>query len=301
MKANYILCAAGLSVLFMSGCGIGESRMSYLGIEEAKRLALQEAGFSESEVKFTETDLSSRNGTDYYEVDFTAAGKDYEYEIDALTGVIIDADVPLGETADRKANTNAGNSAESNGSTNHTKSSGNADQSEGGNSGKDGNTGNSNAGSSQNDNTKMLTEEEAKAKALAHAGLANDQVTFVKSKQDYEDGHQIYEIEFYSADGKEYDYEIDVYTGEVLSFDYDAESYTPSSGGTMITVDAARELALSQIPGASEQDMVEFEVDYDDGHTEYEGKIIYNGMEYEFEIDAYSGTFRSWETEPVDD
>lgn len=271
MKANCILCAAGLSVLLISGCGREQSRMSYIGIEEAKQLALQEAGFSESEVKFTEADLSSRNGTDYYEVDFTAAGEDYEYEIDALTGVIIDADVPLIETADRKADTTAGSNDSGN------------------------------AGSNQSGNTKMLTEEEAKAKALAHAGLTNDQVTFVKSTQDYEDGRQIYEVEFYSGDNKEYDYEIDAYTGEVISFDYDAESYTPSSGGTMITVEAARKLALAQVPGASEQNMVEFEVDYDDGHTEYEGKIIYNGMEYEFEIDAYSGTFRSWETEPVDD
>ena len=256
MKANYILCAVGLSVLFMSGCGRGESRMSYLGIEEAKRLALQEAGFLESEVKFTETDLSSRNGTDYYEVDFTAAGEDYEYEIDALTGVIIDADVPLIETADRKADTTAGNSAGSNGSGSGGKAgnidSGSADK--GGNidsssSDKDGNIGSGNAGSSQNGNKKMLTEEEAKAKALAHAGLTNDQVTFVKSTQDYEDGRQIYEVEFYSGDNKEYDYEIDAYTGEVLSFDYDAESYTPSSGGTMITVEAARELALAQVPG----------------------------------------------------
>ena len=28
--------------------------------------------------------------------------------------------------------------------------------------------------------------------------------------------------------------------------------------------------------------------------------IIYQGMEYEFEIDAYSGAIRSWETEPLD-
>ena len=32
---------------------------------------------------------------------------------------------------------------------------------------------------------------------------------------------------------------------------------------------------------------------------EYEGKILYNGMEYEFEIDAYSCAFRGWEAECV--
>lgn len=68
-----------------------------------------------------------------------------------------------------------------------------------------------------------------------------------------------------------------------------------------ISADDAKKLALSQVPGASESDIKEFETDYDDGRMEYEGKIYYNNMEYEFEIDAYSGAFRSWEAEPIDD
>ena len=77
--------------------------------------------------------------------------------------------------------------------------------------------------------------------------------------------------------------------------------FLSSESGAMITAETAKELALSQVPGAALNDIFEFETDYDDGHTEYEGKIIYNGMEYEFSIDAYSGAFRSWETEPIDD
>ncbi|WP_412581510.1 hypothetical protein [Frisingicoccus sp.] len=34
-------------------------------------------------------------------------------------------------------------------------------------------------------------------------------------------------------------------------------------------------------------------------YTLYEGKIIYNGMEYESEIDGYSGVIRGWEAEAV--
>lgn len=52
-------------------------------------------------------------------------------------------------------------------------------------------------------------------------------------------------------------------------------------------------------PGATASDIREFETDYDDGRTEYEGKIVYDGMEYEFEIDGYSGAIRNWESEPV--
>lgn len=68
---------------------------------------------------------------------------------------------------------------------------------------------------------------------------------------------------------------------------------------TAITADEAKELALAKVPGASASDIREFEVDYDDGRTEYEGKIIYSGTEYEFEIDAGSGQFLSWEEEPA--
>lgn len=148
----------------------------------------------------------------------------------------------------------------------------------------------------------MITAEEAKGKALEHAGLSSDAVTFVKSKLDYEDGYQIYDVEFYSNDYKEYDYEIDAYTGEVLGFDYEAEGYTPPAStddGSMITEEKAKELALAKVLGATASDIREFEIDYDDGHTKYEGTIIYNGIEYEFEIDAYSGDFQSWEEEPV--
>ena len=74
-----------------------------------------------------------------------------------------------------------------------------------------------------------------------------------------------------------------------------------SPSGSAISAARAKRLALAQVSGASESDLREFEVDYDDGRMEYEGKIYYNGMEYEFEIDAYSGAFRSWEVEPIHD
>ena len=105
-------------------------------------------------------------------------------------------------------------------------------------------------------------------------------------------------MEFYTEDYKEYDYEIDALTGEVYSYDYDAETYFQSSGsGSEITEEEAKALALAQVPGATESDIIKFETDRDDGRIEYEGEILYSGMKYEFEIDAYSGTIRSWEAE----
>lgn len=146
-----------------------------------------------------------------------------------------------------------------------------------------------------------FTAKEAEEKALAHAGLTTEQVTYIRSKADHEKGRLVYEVEFYTQDGKEYDYEIDGDTGEVIGFDYEVENYAPSAAldGSGLTAEEAKALALANVPGAADADIREFEMDHDDGRTEYEGKIIYGGMEYEFEIDGLSGMIRSWEVEPA--
>ena len=47
------------------------------------------------------------------------------------------------------------------------------------------------------------------------------------------------------------------------------------------------------------KDLYEWKLDYDDGRPEYEGKIIYGGTEYEFTIDAATGSVMEWDAEKV--
>ena len=54
-------------------------------------------------------------------------------------------------------------------------------------------------------------------------------------------------------------------------------------------------IVLARVPGASESDLVSFGKDYDDGRWIYEGEILYNGLEYDFEIDAQTGNILEWE------
>ncbi len=145
----------------------------------------------------------------------------------------------------------------------------------------------------------LIGVEAAQTAALNHAGLTASQVTFVQQKLDWEDGRQVYEIEFYDANYNEYDYEIDAYTGAVVSFDYDAEHYTQSttSTGTYIGETKATEIALAQVSGATASHVVKCKLDLDDGRWEYEVEIRYNNREYEFEIDAYTGTIISWDVD----
>ncbi len=71
-----------------------------------------------------------------------------------------------------------------------------------------------------------------------------------------------------------------------------------SSGNSdvAVSIDEAIGIALDRVSGATEQD-IKIELDRDDGRYKYEGEIHYNGREYEFEIDANSGTILEWSEE----
>lgn len=311
-RKNLMISAAALSLLVLVGCS-KDGMAGYIGTAEAKNVALENAGLTASQVKFTDVELDDKNGTHYYQVEFTADGKEYEYDIDALTGAIIESKLPAGAQAQQNTASNNNTAGNTTPDTN-TAGSSNTDNNTSNNTTPDTNTaGSSNTNNNTSNNTSSgtgtasaaLTADQAKNKALAHAGLKANQVTFVKSKLDWDDGRQVYDVEFYTSDYKEYDYEIDASTGEVVSYDFDAEGYAPPATGNgqsgTITADQAKEKALSQVPGATVSDIWEFETDYDDGRLQYEGKIYYNGMEYEFEIDGYSGAIRSWDAESMFD
>ena len=391
------LCAAGL-LAFAAGCGQQQGSADYIGLDAAKAIALEDAGVDESAASFSITGLDRQNGTDFYAIDFTANGQSYAYDIDALTGNILNNGDGAGaapasiteEQAREIALTHAGLSADQvtflrcvadqedgrqvydvefytadfteydyeiamdsgdilyydfdvegydrpapsaeptpsaqtgttstagrGGSSSGSASSGGTASSGGasggatsGGSASNGSSGGatSGGGSSSAGTSTGITADQARQIALNHAGLSASQVTFLRSHLDWDDGRRVYDVEFYSTSNyTEYDYEIDASSGTVLSYDYDAEYYTPpssggntgggsGSSGATISLDQARQTALARVPGATAND-VRIHLDYDDGRVEYEGTIYYNGTEYEFTIDAYSGVIREWDVE----
>ena len=252
------------------------SEKGYIGEAKAKTVALERAGVTERELLLYKIGLDTHNGTMVYNVEFTTDSYEFDCDVNAKTGEIVKFEkeyngvVPAvsaqPDTAQPNTNQTAGE----------------------------------------------ITVEEAKTSALEHAGLTADAVTFVQAKQDYDDGRLVYEIEFVTTSGNgylEYDYEIDAATGSILSYDYDAESYTPqpttttpsTATGALIDEATAKLTAVNQVPGASTSDICEWKLDYDDGHWEYEGKIIYNQMEFEFTIDAATGAVIEWDAESIYD
>ena len=148
-----------------------------------------------------------------------------------------------------------------------------------------------------------ITAEDAKAKALAHAGLAETDVTFIKAELDRDDGRLVYDVEFYTSDYKEYDYEIDAATGAILSYDFDAENYIPQQNtGSYIGAEKAKSVALAHA-GVSQSQVTRLrcELEKDDGRWEYQVEFCYGTMEYEYEIDAYTGAILSRDMESIYD
>ena len=198
-KRTTILTALTLAGILATGCAAASTQVSRIDLESAKAAAIEAAGFTADEVSFLSVELDNRNGIEYYDIDFNADGKEYDYNIDALTGMVIGSEVPVEELT-------------------------------------------------------LKLEETVPASDVAPAKeTASDKVP---AKPD---------------------------------------------NTTKISEAEAKKIALAQVPGAKESDIRGFEVDYDDGRLEYEGSIYYGELEYEFEIDGYSGAIRSWEVESIYD
>lgn len=148
--------------------------------------------------------------------------------------------------------------------------------------------------SSQPASAKDIGEAAAKQIALEHAGVAEADASHLWVSRDYDDGRLEYEVEFFSG-SKEYDYDIDAADGSILSFDSETEfAGKKTAGSEGISLEQAKKIALAKVPGADDSH-IRIEKDRDDGQLLYEGKIVYSGVEYEFEISAADGSVLDWE------
>ncbi len=120
---------------------------------------------------------------------------------------------------------------------------------------------------------------------------------------DRDNGRLHYDVEFY-IDGFEADYEIDADTGAVLSWDTEYEGPIPTpnvpaaSTNTDIGKEAAIAAALKHAGLTRDQvSRLKAERDTDDGRPEYEIEFKSGGMEYEYTIDARTGSVLEHEKE----
>lgn len=154
----------------------------------------------------------------------------------------------------------------------------------------------------QDDRNETANTDQAAAlqTALKDAGVNEADASRIRVTMDRDDGMLVYEVRFDAAE-VEYDYEIDAESGRIISTDVERwddddrdDRNRTANANVAVSREEAVKTALGKVSGATEKD-VRIELDYDDGRYRYEGDIIYNGIEYDFEIDADSGRILEWE------
>lgn len=290
-----VLAAAGIGTFF----AIGNSASNKASAEAA---ALADAGIDAGSAMMSPTDLEWENGRMVYEVEFSANGKEYHYLVAASDNSIvyrsaeIDDDQMLPIT-DTLAEAPSSTPAETTASPVPSEATSTATPAASAPVEATAPAAGSVSQAPQATTTAQAGDiglDAAKNIALTDAGLTQEEVTFFDSKQDYDDGILVYELEFYAGQ-TEYDYEIAAASGEIRKKSFDTTASAPSSGGN-ISVDQAKSLALEHA-GLTEADVsfTKAKLENDDGHTFYEIEFRQGTVEYDYKIDASSGTILEYE------
>lgn len=293
---------------------LGEEASQEISMDEAKEIAFNHANVDGSKATFDDEEYDERNNE--YELEFHVDGVEYEYDISATDGTILEAEKDDDADDDDRDN--------------------NDDRSE----------------KENKENSEFISLDEAKEIAFDHAGVDGSKAKFDDEELDESD--KKYELEFY-VDGVEYEYDIHAVTGEILDVEKDsadddnddddddraerevkqaskqekapkqeaskqetkqkapkkqekqqpakkpeakpASNQTPQQNqSSTISRDKALSIAMNYV-GVSRGQIydLEVELDNDDGYTMYEIEFEVNGMEYEFDINAKDGSILDFE------
>ena len=219
MKKRIFVAAALSAVVIGAFTGCGNN--ADIGRDAALEAALNDAGVSESDTTRLTVAEDRDDGRKVYDVKFDAAGKEYDYEIQASDGRILSSDI---ENIDDYVS---------------------SQESSGGNASSQGNA----SGQTDDSTVSQSTQQGNTADSTGNNSTGNN-------------------------------------TG----------SNAGTNADVAVSQEQAIQIALERVSGATEQD-IRIELDYDDGRYKYEGEIRYNNREYDFEIDANTGTILEWSEE----
>lgn len=272
------LLAAGLTACGGTG---GTAAAGDVTETEAASIAMEHAGVKEDDALSLRVSQEEEDGVAVYDVEFATADRRYHCDVVRSSGEVLNFSYNAVTSGDDQADDGA--AAQTSGTQESSASAAQTDD--------------ASASSAQQSTASSGAIDEAQARSIAleHAGVAESDAKFYRVERDSDDGRAVYEVEFYSGN-TEYDYEISAETGEILSYDSDIEGWAAQSGnaeGSAVTLEQARALVAERIPGVS-ADSVQIEQERDDGRDIYEGEVYYDRTEYEFEIDASTGSFIKW-------
>jgi len=165
-----------------------------ISAEDAKAIALKDAGYSQSEVLYLRASAEYDDGVKYFDVSFAVKNEDgsyleYDYDVAVSDGRILEKD------ADREV-VGLPQPSVSEAPAPEVKASAPAQSSD-------------------------IGKEEAKAAALKYFSLSSDEVKFLKVRAEYDDGVKVYDVEFCKGYEVKYSCDVVASNGSVVDADKD--------------------------------------------------------------------------------
>lgn len=258
------------------------SNEDIMPLDEAKKIALDDAQVNVEDAKFDDKELDKDDGNLLFELEFYANGHEYEYDIHAITGEILKS-----ERDDEGKQVKKENKKQQ-------------------------------TDSKKND---YISMDRAKEIAFNHAGVNGADARFDDQEFDVDDGVPSYELEF-KVNGNEYEYDIHAVSGEILKSEHDAKQATKKESKPapalkkqeskpnqepaaekpkQLSKDEAVDIALNHAGlSRSQVHFDDVELDHDDGRLEWEIEFDSGNWEYEYDIDGHSGKILDHEREHDD-
>ena len=243
-------------------------------MEDAVKIALEDAKVAETDAAVYKQIWEYSDNSEIFEIDFLVPGQTkYEYEIAADTGAILENDKEAWDANDDREY-----------------------------------EGLTPARTTDFEKTAKALEEAADT-AFKDAGVKKDDVIICKQGTDFENGREVYVVEFLQEGKTKYEYEIAAADGAIVfreqepweaedDFEYKGllhpetvQENKDGEGTGKISKTEAKEIALRDA-GLSENDVTitKCRIDFDDGVEKYEVEFrTADGYEYEYEIDVETG------------
>lgn len=256
-----------------------EGKNDNINLEKATTIALEDAKFKDSDVTKVKGSYESDDGKLKYEIKFIADGKEYEYDINGKTGEILDKSVEkieVNKPVEKKSEVVKPVEKEP-----------------------------AVVKPVEKDPVvENISAADAKAIALKDANVSSDVRAKVELSED--DGILYYDVEFISG-SNEYDYDINAKTGAILDKSVEREETekpvekpVEKPAESKISVDEAKAIALKDAK-LSNVTFLKAELDRDDGVSYYDIEFVSGEYEFEYEINASTGSILDKSVDREDD
>lgn len=192
----------------------------FISLDEAKEIAFDHAGVDGSKAKFDDEELDESDKE--YELEFYVDGVEYEYDIHAVTGEILDVEKNNDDDdrAEREVKQESKQAQAPKQEASKQESKQQASKKQEQQPAKKAEAKPASNQASQQKQSSTISRDEALSIAMNHVGVSSGQIYDLEVELDNDDGYTMYEVEF-EVNGMEYEFDINAKNGSILDFEKD--------------------------------------------------------------------------------